>query len=79
MCQGEGEGEQRALAPPPLSKVGGGTDGSVPLPPQLVDRANVQISKFAHILRLKMQFLKKILGSLRLPTLIKQYFPNLIT
>ena len=53
--KGGGGGGARAS---PLSKVGGGTSGFVP-PPTLLDRVNVLISLFAHILWLKTQFLSK--------------------
>ena len=42
----------------------------------LLDRANVLLSLFAHILWLKTHFFQTFLGSLRSPTLINHYFPN---
>ena len=60
--------------PPPPSKSWGRTSGYVP---PFLDRANVLISLFAHILWLKrIFFYYNFLCSLRSPTLIRQYFRN---
>ena len=70
VAQGGGRGEGGHL-----SKVGGGHKW-VCAPPPLLDRPNVLNSLFSHILWLKHNFFKNFLGSLRLPILIIQYFPN---
>ena len=59
-CQGRRRrgGAGGHVAPPPLSKVGG--HKWVCAPPPLLGRANVLISLFAHILRLKTHFFFKI-------------------
>ena len=67
----------RGHVPPHFQKWGGGGGTSGLCPPPLLDRANVLISLFAHILWLKTHFFfQNFLGSLRSPTILNHYFPN---